>query len=774
MNHPSQRRRRGFRERVVSWVPFGLGRQKPHHFRTMARIAWQNRGNLGYAWRVLTRGVCDGCALGTTGLRDWTLPGTHLCMVRLELLRLNTMPALNPRRLRDAAALGRLDGRALRDLGRLPVPLRRRRGEAGFTPVSYEEVWEEVGRRWRELDPGRTALYVTSRGVTNEVYYAAQKVMRWLGSNNVDNSARLCHSPSTSGLKSTLGVAATTCSYADWYDADLIVFFGSNPANDQPVALKYLAEARRRGTRVIMVNACREPGMEQYWIPSSVESALFGTRVSDRTVLVRVGGDLAFLNAVAKLLLERDAREPVLAREFIASATTGLRELTAALERQSLEELLALAGVTREEAEAFTDELARADRGVFVWSMGITQHAHGGDTVRALVNLGLLREYVGRPGTGMMPIRGHSGVQGGAEMGAYATAFPGGVPIDAASAARLSALWGFSVPNEPGLTTTEWIDAAARGRLDGLYCIGGNFLQTLPQPEHVRKALAAIPLRIHSDIVLTSQMLVEPADTVFVLPARTRYEQKGGGTETSTERRVIFSPHVPGHDVGQARSEWELLADFGRAVKPAGFERLGLESADAIRADIARTVPDYAPIAGLRQQGDQFQWGGPRLCENRRFPTADGKAHFQPVGPPAPERAGPGEASENGSWSFKPREARGPGEGFVLATRRGKQFNSMVQRDVDPLNGAERDHVFIAPADAERLKLRTGDPVLLRSAVGEYRGRAFVTEVAPGTLQGHWPEVNVLIPRGVVESTGGVPDYNAVVSVERDGSRGAR
>src|SRR5262249_48603832 len=152
------------------------------------------------------------------------------------------------------------------------------------------------------------------------VYYAAQKVMRWLGSNNVDNSARLCHSPSTSGLKSTLGVAATTCSYSDWFDSDLIVFFGSNPANDQPVSLKYLAEARRRGARVVMVNACREPGMERYWIPSDVESALFGTRLCDRSVLVRVGGDLAFLNAVQKVLVERDRRDPgagVIARGFI-------------------------------------------------------------------------------------------------------------------------------------------------------------------------------------------------------------------------------------------------------------------------------------------------------------------------------------------------------------------------------------------------------------------------------------------------------------------------
>jgi molybdopterin-dependent oxidoreductase alpha subunit len=745
------------RQRIASWAPFGVGQRKPHHFRDMARIAWTNRDNLGYAWRVLTRGVCDGCALGTSGLSDWTIDGVHLCMVRLELLRLNTMGALDPGRLADAAALGRLSGRALRELGRLPVPLRRRRGERGFTRVGWDELWIDVGARWRAFDPRRTAMYVTSRGVTNEVYYTAQKVMRWLGSNNVDNSARLCHSPSTSGLKTALGVAATTCSYTDWYDADLIVFLGSNPANDQPVALKYLAEARRRGARVAVVNALREPGMERYWIPSDAESALFGTRMTDRFSLVRVGGDLAFLNAVQKVLIARGA----VAREFIEAATVGYEALVRALDSQPLDALLALCGLPLAEIEAFAEEVAAADRAVFVWSMGITQHAHGGDTVRAIVNLGLLREAVGRPGTGMMPIRGHSGVQGGAEMGAYATAFPGGVPVDADSAAHLSRAWGFAVPSEPGLTTPEWLDAAATGGLDGLYCIGGNFLATMPDPDAVAAALARIPLRIHSDIVLTSQMLVEPADTAYLLPARTRYEQQGGGTETTTERRVIYSPHIPGHDVGEATSEWELLAAFGRAVKPAGFDALGLGSGEAIRRDIAATVPAYAQIAELARQGDQFQWGGPHLCAGRRFPTDDGRAHFQPVSPP-------GLAAPSGNSAPDAEET------FVLATRRGKQFKSMVQAELDPLTGAERDHVYVARQDAARLGLQTGDPVLLRSATGTYRGRAFVADLAPGTLQGHWPEVNVLIAGGVVEPSGGVPDYNARVTLERDASRAAR
>ncbi len=768
MPAPAARRRPPFRERIASWVPFGLGQRKPHHFLEMGRIVWANRDNLGHAWRVLSRGVCDGCALGTSGLKDWTIEGTHLCLVRLNLLRLNTMGPLDDALTADVAALSRLDDRALRDLGRLGSPLRRRRGERGFTRVSWDEALADIGARWRALDPARTAMYVTSRGVTNEVYYAAQKVMRALGSNNVDNSARLCHSPSTSGLKATVGVAATTCSYKDWFEADLIVFLGSNVANDQPVATKFLVQARKGGTRTVMINPYREPGMERYWVPSDTESALFGSRLCDRFVQVRTGGDLALLNALAKRLLERDAaaggdasRSPV-AREFLDAAVDGLPAFREELAAQPLERLAELAGVPVAEIDALADEVAAADKTIWVWSMGITQHAHGGDTVRAIANLALLREHVGRPGTGLMPIRGHSGVQGGAEMGAYATAFPGGVAIDAASAARLSQAWGFPVPDAPGLTTTEWIAAAGRGELDAVYSIGGNFLSTLPRPELVAQALSRIGLRVHTDIVLSSQMLVEPGDTVYVLPSRTRYEQEGGGTETSTERRVIFSPEIPGHAVGEARSEWRILADFGRAVRPELSEKLGLTSGAAIRQEIGALVPDYAPIGKLAAQGDQFQWGGPHLCAGRRFPTKNGRAQLVPVRPP-----GLGAVAGRPHSVSAPEEGPGPPREFILATRRGKQFNSMVQADLDPLNGARRSDVLIAPADAAALGLSHGDRLRLTSAFGSYEGRAFLADVARGTLQGHWPEVNVLIGDGVVEPGGGVPDYNARVSVSR-------
>ncbi|HEV8111295.1 MAG TPA: molybdopterin dinucleotide binding domain-containing protein, partial [Planctomycetota bacterium] len=322
---------------------------------------------------------------------------------------------------------------------------------------------------------------------------------------------------------------------------------------------------------------------------------------------------------------------------------------------------------------------------------------------------------------------------------------PGGVPVDAASAKRFRSLWGFDVPAEPGLTTVEALDEALEGRIDGLYCIGGNFLETMPDPTRIERALARIPVRIHSDIVVTSQMLVDPKETVYLLPAQTRYEQKGGGTETTTERRVVFSPQIPGRRVGEARSEWEMLLDFARAVRPEQYGKVHFDSTAEIRIEIEQAVPFYRGIAAMEKQGDQFQWGGERLCEGRSFPTADGKASFRPV--------------------LATTSAPLPGT-FLLATRRGKQFNSMIQRDRDPLTGADRDHVFVSREDAARLGLAGDDPLVLRNAHGELRGRAFLADVAPGTLQAHWPEANVLIPAGRVAKDGGVPDYNAEVTIE--------
>ena len=721
----------------ASIVPRNPTEQKPNHYWEMARVAWENRDQLPFAWRILKQGTCDGCALGTTGLKDWTLDGVHLCMVRLELMRLNTAPALDPDRLADVSRLQALRSRELRALGRLPEPMLRRRGEKGFRVVSWDEAYDAAAEKIRAARPERFAVYLTSRGILNEHYYAAQKAARAMGTNHVDNSARLCHAASTVAMKRTLGYGATTCSYTDWIGTDLIVFFGSNTPNNQPVTMKYLYQARQKETRVAVVNPYFEPGLKRYWVPSVAESAVFGTRFADEWFAVDTGGDLAFLNGVLKILLAEDGVD----RAFVARSTAGLEEVRAHLEGQSFELLEERSGTTRAEMRRFASMLKAATNGIFVWSMGLTQHAHGVDTIQALVNVALARGWVGREKTGVMPIRGHSGVQGGAEVGCA----PG---LDDEQRRRFEAVWGFRCPTFPGVTAAEMVDAAYRGALDVFWMTGGNFLETLPDSTAVARALGRVGARIHQDILLSSMMLLPPEDTVVLFPATTRYESPGGGTETSTERRIIFSPEVPGRRIGSAKPEWEVFGEVAARVRPALAHKIRFASSAQIREEIGRTIPLYAGIEGLSRQGDNIQWGGPRLFADGRFKTPDGKAHFSAVTPP---------------------ERRATEGRLYVSTRRGKQFNSMVQHRVDPLTGAARDDVLISAEDAARLGIASGDRVRLTSAVGRFEGRARIDAIKPGNVEVHWPEGNGLLSREEIDAASKEPDYNAVVQVERLG-----
>lgn len=721
--------------------PFGLGAQKPSHYLDMAKVAWENRDELPYAWRILRDGCCDGCSLGTEGMRDWTMEEVHLCMVRLKMLRLNTAPALDESLLEDPAALRGRSAAELRELGRLPYPMAWRAGEPGYRRVSWKEALDLAADRIGETvrrDPDRLSFYLTSRGIGNETYFAFQKTARFLGTNNVDNSARICHAPSTSGLKETIGYGATTCRYTDWIGTDLLVLVGTNLANNQPVAAKYIYQAKKAGTKVVVVNPYREEGLERYWVPSHTESAVFGTTIMDDYFQVETGGDAAFFNGALKHLIETDRLD----RRFIRDHCTGFEEVRSYVEDLPWEVLEQSSGLPEAEIRRFADLYADADTSVTVWSMGITQHAFGQQNVFTLSNLALALGRIGKPKTGLNPIRGHSGVQGGAEVGCVPSTVGMGNPVDdPAARRRVGEHWGFEVPAEPGLSATASIEAMARGEIDVLYAAGGNFLETLPDPTHTREALERVPVRIFQDLVANPMMLMEPGDLSLILPAATRYETPGGVTQTSTERRVIFSPEIPGRRIGEARPEWWPPTEIAARVRPERADRIRYEGTGEIREDISRTIEAYGPIRELSEKGDQFQWGGPLLCRDGRFNTPDGKARFR-IGR-VPKR-------------------QVPADRFVVSTRRGQQFNSMVWDEVDPLTGAGREEVFVARSDAERLDLEEDDPVLVRSETGEMRGRVRIGRIRPGNLQVHWPEGNVLVEAGRVDPSCGEPDYNAV------------
>jgi molybdopterin-dependent oxidoreductase alpha subunit len=521
-----------------------------------------------------------------------------------------------------------------------------------------------------------------------------------------------------------------------------VIFIGSDAPNNQPVTTKYLYYAKQQGTKIAVVNTYREPGLERYWVPSVFESAMFGTKLADEFYMVHTGGDLAFINGVMKHLIENGWCD----QKFIAEHTAGFEELKAELAPQSWEMLETYSGASREEMLRFAEMYRQAKTAVIVWSMGVTQHVNGVNNIKSILNLALARGMIGREKCGVMPIRGHSGVQGGAEVGCTPWYYPGGNAVGAQAAERLSRMWRFAVPAARGKACLEMIDGSYAGEIDVLYSAGGNFLETLPDPGYVHKALERPRLRVHQDIVLTTQMLVDPADTVILLPAQTRYEQRGGGTETSTERRIIFSPEIPGRRIGESKPEWEIFMLIAEHTYPERKHLIHFKDAQQIRNEIAQTTPSYAGIEKLKKKGDAIQWGGPRLCEGGQFPTPTARATFT---------------------ALKPPEHLVPDGWFFMSTRRGKQFNSMVHGDRDPLNGAKREDVLMSAADAAGLGLGDGDAIMLRSTSGEMRGRVKIVKIKPRNLQIHWPEGNCLLPRDVYDSESGVPDYNTLVQVTK-------
>ncbi len=738
---------KGFWARLWRWlqlaVPFGLlVRSKPRHFREMLRILWHNRGRWRYAWRILNHGVCDGCSLGPRGLRDDVIPGTHLCLTRLGLLKLNTMGAIPDAALGDIGQLRAMSNEALHKLGRVPAPLVRRPGDAGFKKISWDEAARLAADSLAACDPDRMAFFVSSRGLTNEAYYVLQKLARIAGTPHVDSCARLCHAASSSGLKATIGWAAPTCSLSDIIGTELLVLIGTDLANNQPVATKYMHFAKERGTRIVVVNPFREPALDRYWVPSVAKSALFGTALCDDFFAVRPGGDIAFMSGALKWLDENGRWDD----NYVAAHTTGAAELRAHLKALDWETICDAAGLAKDEIARFAKMYGDAKTSVLLYSMGLTQYTFGVENVKTVVNLALARGNLGREKCGIIPIRGHSGVQGTAECGVDPDKLPGAQELTPENIAKFERAWGHPIPHRKGLKAAHALDASADGKMDLLFLCGGNFVETMPDPDNARRGLGRPKIRIHQDIVLNSSALVDAAELVLVLPAQTRYES--GGTSTSTERRIRYSPAIDDPDgvqIKEARAEWEIPALIGRALKPDQPSLFAYASTDDVRREMGELMPLYKGIEGLKSEGEWVQWGGARLGMNGFPNMPDSRAAFTVCELP---------------------ETRVPDGKFLLTSRRGKQFNSMTYGNKDPITGMSRKDVIFAAADLTALGLSDGDAVLLKSDLGQLRARARVGPCRRRHVQAFWPESNQLTGRRY-DPISGEPDYNAVVSVEK-------
>lgn len=617
--------------------------------------------------------------------------------------------------------------------GRLTHPMRRRPGASHFEPVSWELAFERIGHHLGQLDSPDRAVFYTSGRTSNEAAFLYQLFARRFGTNNLPDCSNLCHESSGRALAETLGSGKGTVSLEDFDRADAILVIGQNPGSNHPRMLAALARARRRGARIVGINPLRERGLVAFAHPQEPAGLLgLGTPLAERFCRVRVGGDIALLAAIMRELLELEDRAPgsVLDRAFLAEHTAGFEAFEAHLRSLDRERLRELAGVPEDEIREVAGLYAGARRTIACWAMGITQHEHGVDNVKQIVNLLLLRGNVGVPGAGALPVRGHSNVQGDRTMGIVPD--PADALLDA-----LAREFDFEPPRRPGLDSVGALEALDAGEIRVFVGLGGNFAVANADSERAFRALGRAELAVHVATTLNRTHLA-PAGEALLLPCLARSERLVGGESgfvtvedsmavvtRSLGRLPPASPHL--------RSEVAIVAGMARAALPTDpldWEGLARDF-DRIREHIARVIPGFEDMnRRVREPGGfvlpRSGFGG------RHFGTPDGRARFTCVAPPEPVLA--------------------PGELLLTTVRSHDQFNTTVYGEDDRYRGIRggRRVVMLHPDDLARLGLAEGDPVRLSSRLGErvrtlegFRAVAF--DVPRGCAVTYFPEANPLV-----------------------------
>jgi molybdopterin-dependent oxidoreductase alpha subunit len=495
-------------------------------------------------------------------------------------------------------------------------------------------------------------------------------------------------------------------------------------------------QIRRRGGHVIVVNPLKEVGLVNFRVPSDVRSLLFGSQIASLYIQPNIGGDIALLTGVAKVLFERN----VIDRDFIAHATEGFDAFRQHVEKLSWSDIEGNSGVTRDTIHRFADLYGRSQNAVLGWTMGITHHLHGVANVRAIVNLALLRGMVGRPYAGLLPIRGHSNVQGLGSVGVVPN-------LKQQILDRLESHLKTKLPIQPGLDTMACMQAADAGRMRSAICLGGNLFGSNPDAAFAQRAIGKLDLIAYMSTTLNTGHVRGRARETLILPVRAR-DEDGPTTQESMFNFVRLSDGGPGRYEGP-RSEVAVIAELGRRVlgERSPVDWSTLHECMNVRQIIAQVVPGFEPLAEIDATKNEFHIAG-RTLHSPRFPTPSRKAQFAAVPLPA--------------------AAERDGELRLMTIRSEGQFNTVVYEEEDIYRGQERrDVILMNIADIERLGLRPDQSVTVRSAVGAMHGiRVRPFDIRAGNAAMYYPEANALVP-AVTDPDSKTPAFKAVpVTVE--------
>lgn len=593
----------GSRASFASLRPFGIGHPRERHLAAAAEAAWASRHALRFGLDVLRHGVCVDCSLGSHGWRDDAIDGVHLCARRLRNLDRWTAPAFDPGALPDLTTLRGLPADRLRALGRVPVPLILRARESRFVPASWSDAINLAATRVREAEG--IGVLVDAATCSNEGMFLTERLARRLDTPHIDlmggAGGRVVHSV----LQWTAGLDAGTCSLRDLLDADLVLLWGTG-VDRHPFLARLLHLAHRGGTRVIALGPEREREFDGVWLPSEAGSTVFGSRIVDDHLPVQEGTDRHLAWALMAELLWSAGIDLA----WLEARADGWQTLLPVLREVPLEGLAHACGLPTIRIRHLAGQLASSRRTVVLTGPALGRGQDGNQTLGAVVALSLLLGLIGRKGSGLLPLGGEPGWQGGRDLGI---------------SPRAGAAHGWHAH--------QIAAAACDDELDLLHVAGSGLGELLPEHADPAEALRSTRVRVHQVLELDPAVLAEPGEVVIVLPVQSRYEQRGGSSATSVDRIVRFSPEIRGHAIEGCRPDWQVPALVAQRLFPE--ERAAFDPVDsaAVREQIADTVPGYEPIDLLHAPGDAFQWGGATLHESG-FATPDGRARIPPIEPP--------------------------------------------------------------------------------------------------------------------------------------------
>lgn len=682
-------------------------------------------GGFWKLWKAMrSKNACKTCAVGMGGQQGGMVNELgvfpEVCKKSLQAMAADMQGAVTPNFFQTYSIpqLQAFSPRELEASGRLTQPMLHRRGENYYQPISWDEAFAKIIGKLKAVTPDETFWYFSGRS-SNEAGFLLQVFARVFGTNNVNNCSFYCHQASGVGLNSVLGTGTATLKLEDVDHTDLIFVIGGNPASNHPRLMSTLKHLRRRGGHVVVINPIIETGLVNFSVPSDPFSLLFGTKIASLYVQPHIGGDLALLTGVAKRIVEMNVHD----ESFLNSYCDHWPALKASLAAHDWDEIYRKSGVGPEAINAIATRYAAAENVVFTWTMGITHHTYGVENVEAIANLALLRGMVGRPHAGLLPIRGHSNVQGIGSVGVTPK-------LKDAIFERLQSHFGLQLPTTAGLDTLACMEAAARKELKVGFCLGGNLYGSNPDAAFARHSMEQLELLVYLNTTLNTGHVHGLAEETIILPVLARDEEPQPTTQESMFNYIRLSDGGPARHVGP-KSEIEVIATVASGVLgnvgPIDWE--SMRNTNRIREAIAKVVPGFDQIRDIGETKKEFQLDG-RTFHTPQFPTKSGRAQLRVHS--LPELAG------------------GLNELRLMTIRSEGQFNTVVYEDYDLYRGIDaRNVILLNPADLASLQLKPQQFVTVRSSTGmmQHVVATPFEKIRAGNAAMYYPECNVLVPR---------------------------